>query len=392
MAYFAPYIDASGLHIPTYTDIRDDLIARAQAIYGSDIYLENDSMDYQLISAFALKTSDTLQAVQLAYNNRSPATAVGAGLASLVKLNGLRPKAASYSTCPGIVLTGDPGAVIVNLIAGDVNGYNWTLPATVTLDESGSATVSGECQTLGAIAAAPGTITKVGTPQKGWTSVSNTAAAIPGQPVETDPKLKARQAISTELPSQTLLGGTVAGVTSVPGVTRLAPYENDTNITDVNGLVSHSIALVVEGGVDEDIAAQIYARKGMGGGTQGTTTVNVTDPIYGLITPIKFYRPTYVAIDIVAAVKAIKGPVPTAAIQSALITSTNTLKIGQKVSVLTRLWSAVLGVIPDMQNPIFEIVSLTAAKHGQAQGTADIPVAFVEAAQTIAANVTVNVV
>ena len=76
MAYTAPYIDDAGLHIPSYVDIRDDLVDQFKQIYGQDIYLENDSQDYQMISAFALKTYDTMQLLQIVYNNRSPKTAV----------------------------------------------------------------------------------------------------------------------------------------------------------------------------------------------------------------------------------------------------------------------------------------------------------------------------
>ena len=39
MSYFAPYVDGSGLHMPTYQDILDDMIASMKKIYGSDIYL-----------------------------------------------------------------------------------------------------------------------------------------------------------------------------------------------------------------------------------------------------------------------------------------------------------------------------------------------------------------
>ncbi len=37
-------------HVPTYADIRDDLLAKFQEIYGNDLYLGNDSQDYQMIS------------------------------------------------------------------------------------------------------------------------------------------------------------------------------------------------------------------------------------------------------------------------------------------------------------------------------------------------------
>ena len=87
MTYFKPYVDSTGLHIPTYNDILEDMIAAMKQIYGDDIYLDNSSPDYQLLSIFALKQSDTLQALAYAYNARSPETAIGASLDSVVKLN-----------------------------------------------------------------------------------------------------------------------------------------------------------------------------------------------------------------------------------------------------------------------------------------------------------------
>ena len=59
MAYYAPYIDTTGIHVPTYEDIRDDLIASMKQIFGQDIYLDEDSQDYQQISIFAKKIFDT---------------------------------------------------------------------------------------------------------------------------------------------------------------------------------------------------------------------------------------------------------------------------------------------------------------------------------------------
>ena len=52
MAYYSPYIDNTGIHVPTYEDIRDDLIASMKQIFGQDIYLADDSQDYQQICIF----------------------------------------------------------------------------------------------------------------------------------------------------------------------------------------------------------------------------------------------------------------------------------------------------------------------------------------------------
>ena len=116
MAYFKPYIDGSGLHIPSYLDIRDNLTEQFKSIYGQDIYLGNDSQDYQMISIFASMLYDTAQLLQIVYNNRSPKTAVGTALDSIVKLNGIKRKSASYSTVQ-LTLTGQIGTVVSNGIA-----------------------------------------------------------------------------------------------------------------------------------------------------------------------------------------------------------------------------------------------------------------------------------
>lgn len=262
--YFSPYVDNFGLHLPQYSDILDDLIAAAQSIYGSDIYLGNDSLDYQFLSALALKMSDNMQAIQLAYNNRSPVSAIGIGLDVVVALNGITRLSAGYSTAP-ITITGTPNTIINNGVVSDSNGYKWDLPTPITIPISGSIIVTATCETIGAIQAGVGTITKILTPTSGWISATNASAAVPGNPVETDSQLRARQAISVELPSQTLLNGTRAAIAAISGVTRWAVYENSTDSANNPPTVigpPHSITAVVEGGADADIGKSIYLNKG----------------------------------------------------------------------------------------------------------------------------------
>ena len=208
MAYFAPYVDDAGLHVPTYNDIRDDLLAKFQEIYGNDLYLGNDSQDYQMISAFALKTYDTIQLLQIVYNNHSPKTAVGTGLSSLVKLNGIRRKAASYSTCV-LTLTGKPGTVIAAGVAEDDQRRKWELPQDIKF-ESESLEVTARCRDIGAIEAPVGTITKISNPQYGWLAVTNKVPAVKGRAVETDEELRRRQELSTAVPSRNMVDRTLA--------------------------------------------------------------------------------------------------------------------------------------------------------------------------------------
>lgn len=390
MAYFAPYIDASGIHIPSYTDIRDQLVADAKTIFGADIYLEIDSQDYQWISAVANIIYDSFLTSQAVYNSRGPSTAIGTGLDVIVKLNGIKRQPAVYSTCY-VTLTGAAAATITNGIVGDVNGYKWSLTSPVILDGSGQATALATCQTSGPIAAGTGQINKIMTPTLGWTSVTNAAAATVGSNVESDASLRSRQAVSTAQPSRTVMEGVKGAVAAVSGVARFVVYENDTNVTDANGLPAHSITAVVEGGANADIGQAIFNKKGPGCYTNGTTSVTVTDK-YGVPTTIRFYRPTYVDIDVVVNVKQLAGYTTdtTAAIKNAIAAYNNSLLIGDDLSI-SSLWGAALSANNVPTKPQFSITGLTAAKHGQTQGTADIVIAFNEVTRGNVAYITVNV-
>lgn len=379
MAYTAPYIDDAGLHIPTYADIRDDLVEQFKSIYGQDIYLENDSQDYQMISVFALKTYDTMQLLQIVYNNHSPKTAVGTGLDSLVKLNGIRRKEASHSTCE-VTLTGTAGTSIAAGVVEDESGNQWTLPKNIVLPDS-TMQVTATCVPLGAIEAAAGTINKIVNPQKGWMAVTNDSAAIPGQPVETDEQLRHRQRLSVAIPSQNMLDGTIAGIASVQGVTKYHVYDNDSNQTDANGIPGHTIAAVVEGGSDKDIAEQIYLRKGPGGGTYGTTTYEFVN-LDGGKTPIHFFRPKYERIDV--NVQIAKGQDYTnliaEAIKAAVEQYLESLGIGNSVTVTGTL-AAISSVITNAARPAYFLKGMKMGFHGKNLGTADVEVSFNTIAQ-----------
>jgi len=390
MAYFAPFVDETGFHTPTYKDILADQLQQARNIFGQDIYLEADSQDYQYISTFALKMNDTLQAIQFAYDSRGPGTAIGSGLDILVKLNGIRRSSATFSTCI-VTLIGTPGTVISNGVTQDSSGYYWNLPASVAIGTGGTVSVMATCQTVGPIAANSGDISIIVTPTYGWTSVLNTSSATLGVAVETDSQIRSRQAISTAQPSRTVLEGTKGAIAAVSGVTRFIVYENPTNDIDSDGLPPHSITAVVEGGSDADIAQAIFLKKGPGCLTNGTTVVNVTDQ-FGQVLPIGFYRPTYIDIDVVDNVKALAGytTATTSSIKEALVNYLNSLSIGDDLPA-SSLWGSSLSAMLNLSKPIFSITSLTLARHGEAQGTADVVTAFNEVMRGNMDYLTINV-
>lgn len=393
MAYFKPYVDSAGLHIPTYNDILEDMIVAMKQIYGDDIYLENDSADYQLLSIFALKQSDTLQALAYAYNARSPHTAIGTSLDAVVKLNGIRRKEASHSTCD-VVLTGTAFTEITNGVVQDKAGITWDLPVTVVIGSDGKVTTTVTCRETGAVSALAGDIDTIVTPTYGWTSVINETTAIQGRDVETDAELRQRQSISTSNPSQTMLAGTEGAIAALPNVKRFAVYENDTNsdsISEANphGLPPHSITCVVEGGTDEDIAKAIYIHKGLGCYTNGTTVVNYTDQ-NEYVNSIRFSRPVYKDIYVKVEVKKYTGYVTSilSKVRMAIYDYLASLTVGSDVSI-----SMLIGIItscnPDVNKPIFGINSITIGTSSGSLAAADIDIAYNEIPNPVYNNIEV---
>lgn len=385
----APTIDATGISAPAFSDILDFLKSKYQGIYGPDTYLEDDSKDGQLLAIFASCINDANAVAISVYNAFSPATAQGANLSSVVKINGIARAVASASTVD-VTIVGVVGTTITNGVVQDTNKVNWDLPASVTIPPAGQITVTATCEQPGAIGAAPGTVTTIATPTRGWQTVTNTSAASLGNPVEEDADLRVRQASSSALPSLTVLDGIIGAVKAITGVTRVAAYENDANIIDTNGLPPHVISLVVEGGDATAIANAIAAKKTPGGGTYGTTIVTVTD-VYGIPHPINFFRPTPQAITAVVNLKALAGysTAVGARVQQAISDYVNSVAIGGGSAGAVE-WDACIAAAKGVVGGnTFKITSLTISGPGGA-GAPDVPLAFNQSATCTPASVTVN--
>ncbi len=301
MAYFDPYIDDTGYHYPTYDDVVNYYVEQLKLIYGSDIYLEVDSQDYQMVSIRAKMAYDLMAMFAVVLANQSPSTSVGTALDSRVEWNGIKRKVASYSTC-NLQLTGTVGTIINNGIVKDLAGKLWNLPTTVTITESPQ-TVTATCQEIGTIEAPIGSINQIITPVKGWTGVINAVSAVIGASVETDEELKDRRNDSVALASLNMVDSVQSGIMNIENVKKCKVYENDTNVTDDNGIPPHSISCIVEGGDDLEVAKTIYERKGGGTGTYadnssaGFVEETVTTST-GLPIQIQFCRPVEVPVKI----------------------------------------------------------------------------------------------
>ncbi|EEP9460601.1 hypothetical protein HCO83_002355 [Salmonella enterica] len=384
-------VTAEGISAPDYQTILDTLTSYFQQIYGSDAYLEPDSKDGQMVALVALAIHDANNTAISVYNCFSPATGYGAALTSNVKINGIARKGATNSTVD-LLLTGTAGTTITNGTVKDTNNVIWRLPDSVVIGVDGTVTATAICSKSGAVAAPAGTITTINTPTRGWTSVTNPAAATVGAPAETDAELRIRQGQSVAIPSITPFEGVDGAIANIAGVTRHKLYENDTGKTDGNGLPPHSISAIVDGGDVTEIARIIRGNKGQGVRTWGKTSVTVPDK-YGNPHIISFSRPTDVPVygKITLTVFAGYTSQIGVQIQQAVADYINRLMIGDQV-LLSRIYSpANLGVVSGGNARYYDIQELLIGKSPEAVAAANINIAYDESASCKPENIIITV-
>lgn len=391
LANLAAQISETGISAPPYADVLASLQASFKLIYGDDAYLEADSQDGQLLAIFARAIHDCNQAAIAVYNSFSPQTAVGVGLSNVVKINHIQRLTPTKSQV-NVTLTGQTGTTITDGVIGDSVGNRWKLPSVVTIPVGGVVIVTAEAEQPGAITAPIGTVNRILTPTAGLQSATNASAATPGQPVESDAELRARQELTPAANSRTVSYSLAANLKALPGVVYGVVYENDTNSTDGNGVPAHSVACVVKGGVAADIAQTIYDRKGQGVGTHGTTTVAVTD-VSGASRNINFFIPTEKPIKVAISLQAGDGYTTAIAalIKQSVVDFINGLDIGEDL-VVNRLFAPAL-LLGSQDSETYKITAITAAlAPGGTLGTTDVVMSFVEKATAVVADITITLV
>lgn len=382
-------VTENGIQAPSYAEILEYFQSQARNIFGQDVNIDADTQDGQLIAIFALALSDVNAQAIATYNQFNPNTAVGVGLDSAVKTNGITRHTATNSTVD-LVLIGQAGTVITNGVATDDNENRWLLPERVVIPVSGEITVTATAEEVGAIEASPNTITQIGTPTLGWQSVNNPTQATVGVAVETDAELRQRQSRSTELPSVSLWEGIIGSLLNLPGVIRVSGVKNDEDDPSPEGVPGHTIAMIVDGGEVDEIGETIFLKKGEGVGTYGSVQTTYIDT-YGFPNVIKFSRPTIVNAYVTLVITPSTTYISSVAdeIKQRIADYINGLSIGESVNIARVLSSAVKDCTTGVDDR-FDVTAITMGEASGSQTAASIPIEWNEAAYCDVDNITVT--
>jgi uncharacterized phage protein gp47/JayE len=296
----APYgLTPTGFVAKTLTEIKTDLEAVYRATYGAGANLipeSNMGQEIAIISERLAELWDLLGAVVAAV---SPDGATGVQLDNVCALTGTvrdpPVKSRVYATLNGTAAT----LVEAGRLFSTTAHVQFETLADVTL--TGSPVTGVECRAVeaGPLPAYSGTLTVIDTPVDGLTSVTNPADHfVLGAELEKDPPLKIRREQELRAQGNAAVEAIRQKVLAVDNVLQVYVFENDTDDTDGDGLPPHSIEVVVNGGDADEIRAAIYAAKGGGIYTHGTTSGTLVDS-QGFTKTVRFTRPTTVPIYVV---------------------------------------------------------------------------------------------
>jgi uncharacterized phage protein gp47/JayE len=326
-------IDNSGIYSPPFDLVLGYIQDSYRVIYGQDINIDPDAQDGQLLGLFSDALNDVNNAAVASFNSFIPSYAVGAGLSSIVKINGIRRRAATSSRVV-VEVIGQAGITIANARISDnlSLGTEWFIIGPVVVPAAGVISAEAICTTLGAIPAEAGTLTRIVTPLPGWQEVSNPLPAVLGNPIEVDAQLRRRQTKSTTIPALTVLESIQGNLLNLADVTRARVYQNDTGITDVEGIPPRSIACVVEGANSFQIGSTIAATKTPGIPTYGNISVVIVDK-NGVPNHINYWQLSVITVSVLVFMRAVLGYTDTVGqyIQASIKQYLQNLEIGSDI-------------------------------------------------------------
>ena len=213
-------------------------------------------------------------------------------------------------------------------------------------------------------------IDKIDTPILGWDSVINPLVASVGTNRETDEEYRTKFRNSKFDRATNTLEAIYSALLKVATVEEVIIYENDTDVTDANGVPRKSFLPIVIGGVSVDIAKSIWENKPIGISSVGNTTVSVQD-IQGFAHDISFQRPNPVPVYITMS-RTTDSSYPADGdnkIKAALVAHFNSLRVGEDI-VYSRLYTPINTV------PGHQINSMFIGTSPSPVGTANVVVPF----------------
>jgi hypothetical protein len=277
--------------IQTQGEILAETNAAFAATFGADFVLSDASFTYRQNALLATREAALQSLIASALSALNIEHATGRQLDFAGSFLNARRKAATRSTIAA-TLYGTPGKNVGDKrVKYGLTGDLWRTPVGAIIEPNGSVAVTLTSEATGLIfaSAQASTAWSIVDVTTGFLRLESTADAQRGRLREEDPEYRARLLL-TRSASKGTEPAVRAALANTAGVTAFSYDNNRTPNTNANGVPAWHAESVLTGGTDLDCATTVYNYYGATTGYYGNTTVDVTDPTDGTVTPVSFSR------------------------------------------------------------------------------------------------------
>lgn len=288
---FAP----TGITVPSQAQVLAGVQADWIACFGPRLNLAPSTPQGQLMALQALQISACYALVAYIYNQVDPAQAEGFMQDALAQIFGITRLPATYTSVEA-TLNGLPNITVPvgyqarNSSTGDL----YELTQEVTTDASGNAIGTFQCTVAGPIACPANALSNVYQGWQGISTITNTAAGIPGTLVESREAFELRRLNTIAANGQGSSAAVFSEIWTKAGVQSVYVTQNRGDAPIIVGptqvsINPHSIYVCVAGAFNPaDIGAALNLKLNAGCGMNGNQTVNVVDPVSGQTSPYSY--------------------------------------------------------------------------------------------------------
>lgn len=296
------FVVSTGIITPSTSTLKGDVQSEYKSALGSNLSLDDATPQGRLIDMETSARANVLQINADIANQINPNVATGSFLAAIGALSGIAPVGATFSTVPGVVLSGKFGTIIpIGSRVADLSGNKFATAESLVIGHDGTVTTTVKAVTAGFISVGAGELTTIVDGALGWESVNNPTAnaGFEGTDQQTDAEFRLKR---KKLLAKLGKGGPeaiISNVSDLDGVNAVAVRENPSGAAaTIDGVVlpPYSTWTCVDGGTTAEVAAALHSAKqqgspwtaGSGNGTAVTTTV--TDKYSGQNYSVTFAR------------------------------------------------------------------------------------------------------
>lgn len=381
-------LTTQGYERPTYDDILENLILKAQELFGEDIETNEQTPLGKFLRIIAYDRAQAEEEAEAIYYARFPNTASGTSLDRLCPFVGIARNPATPSQYE-VTVTGTAGYTVPYgfLVATDaeVEFYN-TLDTVI--GEDGTCVITVECTENGTMGNVNySDITEIVNPEADIDSIVGKSVVTVGEDEESDYELRQRFVQAGQGLGSCNQVAIESALIRVPTVTSAKLIVNDGDTTDSGGRPPHSFTAYVNGGVgyEQQIAETIFDKKPIGIKTYGSISQEITDE-GGYTHTIKFARTENVNVTVKIKIDTTAEFESTGVekIKENIAGYINGLGVGNSV-IYSALYSYIYSVAG-----VQKVTLLQLSTDGTNFGTSDITVGQYQCAVCAAVNVEVN--